>query len=403
MGDRAASDGMRGTKCRPTRGTAVPHHHQGFKSPPPDSDGGTGPPPHPLPAQASSFPRGETEACTKTCKIAFEAPSKRDPRRAAWWCQASHWGAEPPAWPSCDSVSPRPPQQDPPPNHHLPCSGPRERGEVMQAGQGCGTSARAQVRVGGSGGSAGGSTAGIGFWGSQREFVGFHAAVAASLFPVVSPSGKRWKLGLREGGRDNGGMGERQNGDGDEGLGMGEWGWERRWEGGNREWGWDNAGQRGPAPISAHCTGAGGSTAPSQHEGGVQKGVVNGHANRHAKQRANGSAQSGMQMGVQGTRQRAPRSRRRCSGGPRCSTGSTAGHEAAGHTCVHTRPREARRPPKPPALMLPRTLPPLSSLPSTAASGSAHGTGAGGGLERGPGWAGSGGDGDGDKGAEGPR
>lgn len=79
MGDRAASDGMRGTKCRPTRGTAVPHHHQGFKSPPPDSDGGTGPPPHPLPAQASSFPRGETEASTKTCKIAWRLLQSETP------------------------------------------------------------------------------------------------------------------------------------------------------------------------------------------------------------------------------------------------------------------------------------------------------------------------------------
>lgn len=77
------------------------------------------------------------------------------------------------------------------------------------------------------------------------------------------------------------------------GIRMGEWGWEWGWE-------WDSAGQWGPLPSSAHCTGAGGSTATSLHEEGVQKGVVNGHTNARAKQRANGSAQSGMQMGVQG-------------------------------------------------------------------------------------------------------
>lgn len=56
----------------------------------------------------------------------------------ASWCQASQWGAQPPTQPSCDSVSSRPPSRTPP-DHHLPCSGPRERGEAAQAGQGCGT------------------------------------------------------------------------------------------------------------------------------------------------------------------------------------------------------------------------------------------------------------------------
>ena len=91
---------------------------------------------------------------------------------------------------------------------------------------------------------------GIGFWGPRREFVGLHAAVAPSLFPIVSLFWKEMENGAEGGGMGNnrgigmgecgnGGMGmgmemgERWNGDGGMGMGgkgmgirMGEWGWE---------------------------------------------------------------------------------------------------------------------------------------------------------------------------------
>lgn len=69
---------------------------------------------------------------------------------------------------------------------------------------------------------------GIGFWGPRREFVGFHAAVAPSLFPTVSPFWKEMENGAEGGGMGNNGgigMGECGNGDGDGNGGMLEWGW----------------------------------------------------------------------------------------------------------------------------------------------------------------------------------
>lgn len=81
---------------------------------------------------------------------------------------------------------------------------------------------------------------GIGFWGPQREFVGFHAAVAPSLFPTVSLFWKEMENGAEGGGGDGEQWG---NWDG----GMWEWGWE--WgngdgdgdgNGGMLEWGWGN-------------------------------------------------------------------------------------------------------------------------------------------------------------------